>query len=183
MSNPRPYDYVNRQGVQELSWEDVARHCRTLAEGLLAAGADVIVGVARAGLIPATQVALHLRRELFPVRVTRRIDDEVVYASPVWRVPVPAEVAGRAVGVVDEMCDTGETLAMVAAACIEAGAASVITASLVAHSWADPAPDVVALRSDTFVIFPWDREVYVDGRWQRHPEVALGLQQQQQQQQ
>jgi len=178
MSAPRPYDYANREGVQELSWDDVARHCRTLAEGLSAAGTDVIVGIARAGLIPATQVALHLRRELFPVRVTRRVNDEVVHRSPVWKVPVSSEVPGRAVAVVDEICDTGETLAIVAAACIEAGAASVTTASLVAHSWADPPPDIVALQSDAFVVFPWDREVYLGGRWQPHPEIVSGLEQQ-----
>jgi len=183
MSEPRPYDYANREGVHELSWEDVARHCRMLAEGLAAAGADVIVGIARAGLIPATQVALHLRWEMFPVRVTRRVNDEVVHGSPVWKVPVSPEVSGRTVAVVDEMCDTGETLALVAAACLEAGATGVVTASLVAHSWAAPAPDIVALRSDAFVIFPWDREVYGDGRWLRHPEIVAGLRQQEQQQQ
>ncbi|MGK2965760.1 MAG: phosphoribosyltransferase, partial [Tepidiformaceae bacterium] len=142
-----------------------------------------IVGIARAGLFPATQVALYLRREMYPARVTRRFNDEVVYGSPVWRVPVSAEVAGKVVGVVDEMADTGETLAMVAEAVLAAGATGVITASLVAHSWAAPMPDIVGMETDAFVLFPWDREVLADGTWGPHPEVTLGMQEQAQQQQ
>ena len=34
--------------------------------------------------------------------------------QPVWKIPVPQEVAGKVVVVVDEIADTGETLAMVA---------------------------------------------------------------------
>jgi uncharacterized protein len=55
------------------------------------------------------------------------------------------------------------------------GAADVVTASLVSHSWADPMPDAVALVTDALVLFPWDRRVYVDGAWQAHPEVAAAL--------
>lgn len=184
MATPsRPYDYANRLGVLKLSWMDVSGLCKELSAQVSMAGADAVVGIARAGLIPATQVALHLRCELFPVRLTRRERGEVLHRSPVWKAPPPADVAGKAVAVIDEMSDTGETLAIAAAACLEAGAARVITAALVAHSWADPAPGMVALRSDAFVLFPWDREVYSEGHWRPHPEVEAGLRAQEQQQQ
>ena len=132
----------------------------------------MIVGIARAGLIPATMVSCNLRRELYPVRLTRRVDDTVRFASPVWRVPLPPAVAGKVVAIVDEIADTGETLALAAQSAREAGSARVVTACLVRHSWADPAPDVVALVSDELVVFPWDRRVLVDGQWQLHPELA-----------
>ena len=53
-----------------------------------------------------------------------------------------------------------------------------ITASLIQHSWAQPAPDCTALNTDALVIFPWDKQVYQDGQWQAHPELvgALALQ-------
>ena len=88
---------------------------------------------------------------------------------------VSSEVAGKVVAVVDEMADSGETLALVAARVRELGAARVVTASLVAHSWADPRPDHAALVTDALVIFPWDKEVLVDGQWQTHPELAAAL--------
>lgn len=133
---------------------------------------DAVMGIARAGLFPVTAVACALRRELAPVRVTRRVNDRITCAHPVWKVDVSPDVAGKVVAVVDEMADTGETLILVAERVREYGATRVVTASLVSHSWATPAPDCVALLTDALVIFPWDKEVYADGRWELHPEIA-----------
>jgi hypoxanthine phosphoribosyltransferase len=170
----RSYDYANRTGVEEISWDAFAALAARLAELVEPVQPEVILGVARAGLFPATAVACALRRELSPVRITRRLNDEVRFASPVWRTPVPADVAGRRVVVIDEMADSGETLRLVADAARTAGAASVTTAALVAHSWAAPAPDAVALVTDAFVVFPWDARVLIAGRWQPHPEIVAG---------
>jgi hypothetical protein len=57
----------------------------------------------------------------------------------------------------------------------ERGAKQVITASLVAHSWAKPMPDIVAFTTDALVLFPWDAQVYMDGKWQPHPELVQAL--------
>ncbi len=171
----RSYDYAHRAGVHEITWLQFGELAAVLTERIAAHSPDIIVGIARAGLFPATAVACSLRRELYPVRVTRRVDDRVTFDHPVWRVDVPAEVAGRCVVVVDEMADSGETLALVANRVRERGAAHVVTGSLIAHSWAAPPPDVAALETDAFVIFPWDAQVYLDGIWRRHPEIVEGL--------
>lgn len=171
----KPYDYVHRKGVHPLTWEDFAALAASLAEKLAAWNPEAIVGIARAGLFPATIVACFLRRELFPARITRRVNDIVIYQSPMWKVPVSPEVRGKVVAVVDEMADTGQTLALVAEEVRRLGAVQVITASLVSHTWADPAPQVCALVTDAFVVFPWDRQVYVEGQWQPHPEIEAVL--------
>lgn len=172
------YDYSRREGVELITWERFAALSRTLAEMLAGAGVECIVGVARAGLFPAAAVACALRRDLHPVRVSRREDDEVKHAHPVWKVDVSDEVAGKVVAVVDEIADTGETLEVVAARARERGAARIVTACLVQHTWASPAPDFVALTTDALVIFPWDRQVYADGRWTLHPELEDALRRQ-----
>ncbi len=169
------YDYTKRSGVDEISWERFGQLAARLAEQIAALQIDAVVGIARAGLFPATAVACALRRDLYPVRVSRRVQDVVTFERPQWIVDVPAAVAGKRVAVVDEMADTGETLALVAQRAREVGASHVVSASLVAHSWASPAPDVVALTSDALIVFPWDRQVFVDGRWQAHPELAGAL--------
>jgi hypothetical protein len=171
----RSYDYAARKGVREISWEEFAQLARRLAETLAAHRIETVVGIARAGLLPATAAACALRCELFPMRVTRRPHDEVVYNSPVWRVPVSHLVEGKAVAIVDEIADSGETLALVAAEVRALNAQRVVTAALVAHSWADPAPDVCALQSDELIVFPWDKEVLVDGAWLPHPELVAAL--------
>jgi hypoxanthine phosphoribosyltransferase len=174
-SKMKSYDYAHRQGVKEIAWDEFAAMSARLAEELDKAGVEVIVGIARAGLFPATAVACSLRRELYPVRVTRRVNDEVTYASPVWKVPVSPEVSGKVVAVVDEITDTGETLVIAAQAVLERGAVRVVTACLVSHTWANPAPDVCALVSDALVIFPWDRRVLMGGEWRPHPEIVAAL--------
>jgi len=171
----RPYDYARRDGVEELTWGDFERLCDELAERLEAEKVDMVVGVARAGLFPATAVALSLRTEMFPVRITRRQNDIVAFATPQWRVPVPGDVAGKVVAVVDEIADTGETLAMVAQSARERGASRVVTAALTAHSWADPMPQHVPLVTDALILFPWNRQVLVNGAWQPHPELQAAL--------
>ena len=169
------YDYAHRSGVEAITWERFAELARTLVEKLAPYNIDAVVGTARAGLFPATAVCLMLRRELYPARVTRRVNDEVRFQHPQWIVDVAPDVKDKSVAVVDEIADTGETLALVAERVRQRGARQVITASLIAHSWADPMPDVVALTTDALVMFPWDEQVYIDGQWQPHPELVEAL--------
>ncbi len=169
------YDYAHRQGLEDITWARFYQLSQRLAEAVAARGVDLVVGVARTGLFPATAVACMLRGEFYPVRVTRRAYDRVVSSRPLWKVPVPDAVQGQRVAVIDEIADTGETLALVAEEVRARGAADVVTACLVAHSWANPMPDVVALVSDALVLFPWDRQVYTDGRWTPHPELVEAL--------
>lgn len=171
----KSYDYAHRFGVRQITWDDFASLARNLAELLEPFQPQVILGIAQAGLFPAAAVACSLRRELFPIRLTRRLNDEVIYEQPVWKVLVPHEVTGKVVAVIDEIADTGETLAMVADSTRALGAIQVVTASLVSHSWADPTPQISSLVSDEFIIFPWDQQVLDGGKWITHPEITAGL--------
>jgi hypoxanthine-guanine phosphoribosyltransferase len=98
-----------------------------------------------------------------------------VHERPVWKVPVPSEVAGKIVVLIDEIADVGQTLSMAAQSARDQGAKEVITATLVSHSWAKPAPQVCALVTDAFVIFPWDKQILQHGKWVPHPEIVSGL--------
>jgi hypoxanthine phosphoribosyltransferase len=171
----KSYDYAQRKGIEEISWERFGELYRAIVEWLGDKRIDIVIGIARAGLFPATAVACALRRELYPVRLTRRVNDIVQYESPIWRVDVSSMVTGQRVAVIDEIADSGETLALVASRALERGARQVWTVSLVAHSWADPQPDFTARVSDALVIFPWDKQVYSAGNWQLHPEIDAAI--------
>ncbi|HBY06860.1 MAG TPA: hypothetical protein DEH22_03410, partial [Chloroflexi bacterium] len=67
----KSYDYAHRKGIKEISWERFGELSRVLTEQLANKKIDIVIGIARAGLFPATAVACALRRELYPVRVTR----------------------------------------------------------------------------------------------------------------
>ena len=62
------YDYAHRTGVDDISWDRFAQLAARLSEQLAALQIHAVVGIARAGLFPATAVACALRRDLFPVR-------------------------------------------------------------------------------------------------------------------
>jgi hypoxanthine phosphoribosyltransferase len=171
----KSYDYAHRKGVRQITWDDFAGLAARLAELVEPFQPQLILGIARAGLFPATAVACSLRRELFPIRLTRRMNDQVLYDRPQWKVPIPPEVTGKVVLVIDEIADTGQTLSIADQSARAAGAKEVITACLVSHSWADPTPQFSALLSDEFVIFPWDRRVLLNGKWIAHPEIVSGL--------
>ena len=171
----KSYEYARRNGIQEISWERFAEMSARLTEALAKQQINMVIGVARAGLFPATAVACALRCELNPVRVTRRVDDRVTFEGPIWRVDAPSTVSGQRVAVIDEIADSGETLALVATRVLERRARQVVTASLVSHSWADPRPDLTALTSDALIIFPWDQRVFADGKWLPHPEIAAAI--------
>ena len=174
----KSYDYARRDGVEEISWDRFFSMTGSIAEQLAGNHIDIVVGIARAGLFPATLVSTMLRKELYPVRITRRYNDEVVFRHPVWKQGVPAAVSAKTVALVDEISDSGETLRVVKKRILKMGAKAVVTAVLVSHGWADPAPDIVSLISDALIIFPWCSTVYEKGQWQHHPELVEALQKQ-----
>ncbi|WP_152541263.1 hypothetical protein [Kallotenue papyrolyticum] len=51
------YDYAHRDGVETVTWERFVQLCHALAESLVQQQTDTIIGVARAGLLPATVIA------------------------------------------------------------------------------------------------------------------------------
>jgi hypoxanthine phosphoribosyltransferase len=171
----KSYNYALRSGVRQISWDDFSSLARHLAELVESYHPQLILGVARGGLFPATAVACSLRCELFPIRLTRRVDDKVVYEQPVWKVPVPPDAAGKVVAIIDEIADSGQTLAMVAESATSLGAVQVVTACLVSHTWANPFPQVSTLVSDELIIFPWDQQILANGDWVIHPEIHTAL--------
>ncbi|GIV95639.1 MAG: xanthine phosphoribosyltransferase [Herpetosiphonaceae bacterium] len=171
----QPYDYSQRRGVDHITWERFEALTRELALQIAPFTPDLILGIARGGLFPATLLSCLLRRELYPIRLTRRFQDQVVRRSPLWIMKPPDKVHGRRVLLIDEIADSGQTLAMAADEVRAMGAAEVRTATLYAHSWADPRPDYVALVSDALIINPWDREVLAGEGFVQHPELVEAL--------
>jgi hypoxanthine phosphoribosyltransferase len=174
MSDPA-YNYSNRQGIHPISWDDFHGLVRALAAAVAPWRPEIVLPVLRGGAYPGALLAHILQIEVYPVRLTRRVDDVVVRDSPVWLVEPPAVVAGRRVLVVDEMCSTGETINLVRDRVMALGAAGARAATLYAHTWGAPASDYVGLITDELVLNPWDREIWRDGAFRFHPEYVAAL--------
>jgi hypoxanthine phosphoribosyltransferase len=170
------YDYKNRKGIKVISWTDFSDLIRSLAEKLGSANIDIIIGIARAGLIPATAIACMLRKEMFQVRLTRRYNDEVITQEPEWKIkPPPHVLEHKVVCIIDEIADTGRTLELVKSEVKTHNPERILTVTLISHSWADPKPDYTAIETDQLIIFPWDHQVIMNGEWKVHPEIERAI--------
>jgi hypothetical protein len=173
-----PYDYENRKGLHPISWEDFHGICKGLAKAVAPYQPEIILAVGRGGFYPGTLISHILQIEIYPVRLSRRVNDVVKYESPQWLVRPPEAVNDRRVLIVDEISSTGETLQMVESEVKRLGAKTVRCAVMYAHSWGTSVPDYIGLISDALILNPWDREIYRDGEFCFHPEYVGALEQQ-----
>jgi hypoxanthine phosphoribosyltransferase len=171
----KTYDYSNRNGVNPISWEDFHGICKALALSAAKFSPEIILPIGRGGYYPGTLIAHLLQAEIYPVRVSRRVNDIVKYKEPQWIIAPPAAITMRRVLVVDEICDSGETLLMIKEKCLELGACAVKCAVLYAHTKAIQVPDYIGIITDELVLNPWDREIYRDGEFHFNPEYAEAL--------
>jgi hypoxanthine phosphoribosyltransferase len=144
----------------ELSWEFFGELCRVLAVKVAGSGyrPDLVIGIAKAGVIPGAIVASILQCDFYSLKISRDLGVERVRARPKILSTAPREAAGKHVLIVDEICTSGETLRLAVNAVRQVNPAELKTAtSLVKHGGYKP--DFYALETENTVIFPWDRQV------------------------
>src|SRR5881392_2443100 len=130
-------------GLLEVDWPFFGEMCRALALKIFREyDPDVVIGVARAGVIPGAVVATILQRDFASMAITRTETGgrPVVIAGP------PRIVTGRRVLIVDETCDSGDTMKLALNAVRELQPATVKTA--VSFRTGDFRPDFYALETD-----------------------------------
>lgn len=147
-------------GVLELTWDVFGEICRALAVKVAQGGfrPEIVVGIARAGVIPGAVVASILRCDFYSMKISRRSGDEVVRDEPKVLTAAPRQVSGRRVLIVDEICTTGATLRLALAAVRAFHPAEVATATSFVRLGGYK-PDFYAVETDATIIFPWDRQV------------------------
>ena len=144
----------------ELSWEFFGELCRVLALRVARSGFEpqLVIGIAKAGVIPGAVVSSILRCDFYSMKISRDSGAERVRARPKIFSEAPKQAAKKRVLIVDEICTSGETLRLAMNALRQVGPAEIRTAtSLVKHGGHHP--DFYALETDQTVIFPWDRQV------------------------
>lgn len=169
LSTPR-FGAAAPRDVLEVDWTFFGELCRALA--LRIAGSfdpEIIVGIAKAGVIPGVVVASILQRDFASMAVTRQESDR----RPTLVTAPPPSVRGRRVLVVDETCDSGDTLKLALATIRDLRPSAIRTA--VSFKTGPYAPDFYALATESFIILPWDREVIQDGQLVMRPDYAARL--------
>jgi len=159
------------RGILEIDWPLFGELCRALALKVAREyDPEIVLGIAKAGVIPGVVIAAILERDFASMVVTRKAVD----ALPVLVAGPPATVKGRRVLLVDETCDTGHTLRLALNELKAALPAEIRTA--VSFKTGPYEPDFHSFETDKFIILPWDREVVQQGQLVTRPDYAGYLQ-------
>ena len=167
---PRRTRTKTAHGVMQVEWPFFGELCRALALKIYREyDPELVIGIAKAGVIPGAVVASILQLDFASMTIARGDAGSrpAVLAGP------PRLVAGKRVLIVDETCDSGDTMRLALAAVRELRPATVKTA--VSFSTGNYTPDFSALQTDNFIILPWDREVIVNGEIVMRPDYAEKL--------
>lgn len=169
--NPRRNVVEPSRGVFNVEWPLFGELSRALALKVARSfDPQIVVGIATAGVIPGAVIAAILDREFHSIVVSRRYGVDSPREVPAVLTAAPHEVRGRRVLLVDETCDSGDTMRLAMTAVVNAGAAEVRTA--VGFRTGSYEPDFHSIATESTIILPWDREVLINGELVPNPMYA-----------
>ncbi|QCR18699.1 phosphoribosyltransferase [Agrococcus sp. SGAir0287] len=145
-----------------LTWQGFGDAGRELARTIAADGyqPEIVIAIARGGLLPAGHLAYALGLKLADaINVEFYTDVHQTLPDPVLLEPMlDAEaIRGRRLLVVDDVADSGRTLALVLDVLRRMGAEA-RSAVLYAKPASVVDPDFVWRRTDRWIVFPWSAE-------------------------
>jgi hypoxanthine phosphoribosyltransferase len=153
-----------------VDWPFFGEICRALALKVARAyEPEVVLGIAKAGVIPGVVVASILQVEFASMAVTRKDEggEPILVAGP------PATIKGRRILLVDETCDTGSTMKLALNEVRALKPREVRTA--VSFRTGAFVPDFHAFETEHLIILPWDREIIEDGELAMRPDYVQWL--------
>lgn len=163
-------NHLGAKDTLEIDWPLFGELCRALALRIAREyEPDLVIGIAKAGVVPGAVVASMLGRDFAAMSVTRRHTG----SRPTLVAGPPESIRDQRILIVDETCDTGDTLKVALAAVRRLQPAEVRTA--VSIRTGGYAPDFHALATESFIVLPWDREVVIDGELTVRPEYRERL--------
>ena len=175
MNLPENFGSHRHTGITEISWTQFGQLCNDLVEKITRDyQPEVVVGIAKGGVLPAVVISSALYLDFFPIKLSSRANEARIRETPRIFVPPTADLAGRRALLVDDMCVKMQTLDIARTEIEKVGAGEVRCATLTVHNHSKK-PEWYALCTDDLILYPWDKEVYVDGVWRLHREYAAEI--------
>src|SRR3989304_1736730 len=142
------------------SWNQIYKMLLSQAEKIRHSGLqpDVIVGVSRGGWIPARVLSDLLENPtLASVQVeTYSSANQANLPTLTQRVSMP--VTKKAVLIVDDVADSGNSLKVVKEHILQQGAEVAKLATLYYKPWSTVKPEYYEKKTSKWIVFPWDRK-------------------------
>jgi len=145
-----------------LTWEELNAHVEALALQIQTLPADqrpdAILAISRGGLVPGAMLAYRLDIRDLLIAVAEHYDAAGRRPEPtITRMPSDESLKGRSILIVDEVWESGRTLALVAERARAAGAT--VRTAVIHHkpgkSEVTGAPDLFAALADGWITYPY----------------------------
>ena len=163
---------------EHMSWDDFGAAARALAEEVVTDGyrPDIVLGIARGGLLVAGAVAYALGiKNTYTMNVEFYTGVDERLDAPMILPPVPdlVDLAEARLLITDDVADTGRTLALVKDFCADR-VAGVRAAVLYEKSRSIVRSEYVWRRTDRWIVFPWSALPPVEPAEIHEPAGATG---------
>lgn len=158
------------------TWNETYQMMLKLAEKILDTGfkPDVIVGVARGGLIPARILSDLLEQpNLATVRTECYVGTHNAKPAPLLSQPISECVEAKKVLIVDDIADTGRSLKLAKEHILKGGAREVRVATLFRKPWSVVKPEYCRAETSLWVVFPWDIKETVRGAFENRGDTSI----------
>lgn len=163
MTNSAQKFYEKSEGTIIISWQDVEHDVLHIIEKMRQDDfePDVIISIARSGLIPASMIAYVLgNKQLYVIKVDfskvqKDGQDQELYDKPRITQELTKDIAGLKVLVVDEMAVSGSTLKLVKNYLEFKNPAEARYAVLYKQPWSEFNPDYAGREIKEWPIYPW----------------------------
>lgn len=118
---------------------------------------DIIIGIAKGGLIPARILTDLLENpELSFIQIEFYIDVNQTLQEPALKQPLTAKVIGKKVLLVDDIADSGKSLKLAKTHLQQQSALEIKTAVLYKKPQSITTPDFCEKTTNSWVVFPWE---------------------------
>jgi hypoxanthine phosphoribosyltransferase len=142
-----------------ISWNDIYNLTLRLSERIVESGfsPDVIIGIARGGWIPARILSDVLyTSQMMNVRIEYYTDVGIHNDEPTIVQPVTGSMESKAVLIVDEVADSGDSLRHAIKHVKALGAKEIRSAVLHLKPTSQIVPDYYMVKTNKWTVYPWE---------------------------
>ncbi len=139
------------------SWNCIYELCIQVANQVRRSGykPDLLVAVSRGGWIPGRVLSDLLENpNIATIKVEYYVDIYKTHTKPKITQPLPIEVKGKKILLIDDIADSGKSLKLVKEHLVKQGAADVKICTLYYKPWSILTPDFSVRMTDAWVCFP-----------------------------
>lgn len=145
------------------SWDRINSLVCDLTKQLKAEDYDVVLAITRGGMIPACLISEHLdiRNVMTAAVMFYTGEGETIDAPHFFQFPSDSLLYGKRILIVDDVWDSGKTAMAVKGRVLKAGGkptVAVIHFKPESNRFPDERPDVIALETSAWIVYPWELE-------------------------